>query len=252
MGIIDKINENILLFHKNCLEYREGERVDLVLSDPPYGTTRCKWDSIIQIDDMWDLIHRTIKEDGAIVLFGGEPFSSLVRVNNIAQYKYDWVWEKPHTGQLNAKRMPLKNIENIMVFYEFQPTYNPQFEHGEPYAIERKGYRGSECYGKQRDHSTISDGRRYPRQVLKYKHDKNRIHPTQKPVELLEYLIKTYTNPGDTVFDFAMGSGSTGVACINTGRKFIGIEKNDEYYEVAKNRIQHAQSNKQLNMLDAI
>jgi DNA modification methylase len=236
---------DVLLYKGDCLEEMKkipDGSVDLVLTDPPYGTTACKWDSVIPFEPMWEQLHRVIKGNGAIVLFGSEPFSSALRMSNIKRYKYDWVWEKPHTGQLNAKRMPLKNIENIMVFYEFQPTYNPQFEHGEPYAIERKGYRGSECYGKQRDHSTISDGRRYPRQVLKYKHDKNRIHPTQKPVELLEYLIRTYTNPGDTVFDFTMGSGSTGVACVNTNRNFIGIELDADYFKIAEKRIEDART----------
>lgn len=133
--------------------------------------------------------------------------------------------------------MPLKNVEEILVFYNKQPTYNPQFTYSTPYTVKRKNYKGSECYGKQADHSTVSDGRRYPMQIIEFNNDKGRVHPTQKPVPLLEYLINTYTNENETVLDNCMGSGSTGIACINTNRNFIGIEIDESYYQIAKERI---------------
>ena len=192
---------------------------------------------------MWKELKRIIKPNGAIVLFGSEPFSSALRMSNIKRYKYDWIWENPHTGQLNAKIMPLKSYESISVFNA--KAYNPQFSNGEPYEVKRVNYKGSEAYGAQKDHSTKSDGKRYPKQILSFKHDKNRLHPTQKPVALLEYLIKTYTQESETVLDFTMGSGSTGVACVNTNRNFIGIEMDDNYFNIAKNRITEAQNVKE-------
>jgi len=151
--------------------------------------------------------------------------------------RYSWYWHKPHTGQLNAKKMPLKNVEEIMVFYSEQPTYNPQFAMGTPYVVSRKNYKGSECYGSQRDHATVSDGRRYPTQILDYKVEGKRIHPTQKPLALCEYLIKTYTNPGEVVLDNCMGSGTTCLAAKNSGRNYIGFELNEEYFEIARQRL---------------
>lgn len=225
----------------DCLELMKkikDESIDLILCDLPYGTTACKWDSIIDIDKLWQEYNRVIKPNGAILLFATPPFNAKLADANIEQFRYSWYWEKPHTGQLNAKRMPLKNIEEIMVFYKKQPIYNPQFTYSKPYTVERKGYKGSECYGKQKDHTTINDGRRYPKQILTYGHDKDKLHPTQKPVALLEYLIKTYTNEGDWVLDNCMGSGSTGVAALNTNRNFIGFELDEGYFNIAKERIE--------------
>ena len=215
----------------------ESNSIDMILCDLPYGTTRNKWDSILPLDELWKEYKRIIKPNGCIALTATPPFSAMLASKNIEWFKYSWYWKKPHTGQLNAKKMPLKNIEEVMIFYNKQPIYNPQFIIGDPYTINRKNYKGSECYGKQRDHSTVSDGRRYPMQILDFKVNGKRIHPTQKPVELMEYLIKTYTNEDDSVLDNCMGSGTTGVACKNLNRKFIGIEKDKNYYNIAVSRI---------------
>jgi len=218
--------------------------VDLVLTDPPYGTTACKWDSVIPFDQMWAQLHRVIKDNGAIALFGSEPFSSALRMSSLQMYRYDWIWEKEQgTGNLNANKMPLKKTENISVFYKALPTYNPQMSAGKAYTINRQ-HNSNEIFGKTgtRDgYITQNKGERYPTNILMFCRElNNRHHPTQKPVALLEYFIRTYTNEGETVLDFTMGSGSTGVACINTGRNFIGIELDEHYYEVAERRIAEA------------
>lgn len=232
----------IQLYNGDCLEIMRkipDKSVDLILCDLPYGTTKCKWDSIIPFNELWGGGYdRVLKNNGCVVLTATPPFSAMIASQHIDTFKYSWYWKKPHTGQLNAKRMPLKNVEEILVFYKKQPTYNPQFTYSAPYKVDRKNYKGSECYGKQTDHSTISDGRRYPMQILEFANEKNRVHPTQKPVALLEYLIKTYTDEGETVLDNCMGSGSTGVACVNTGRNFIGIELDEHYFKIAKDRIE--------------
>lgn len=212
--------------------------VDLVLADPPYGTTQCKWDSIIDLELMWAELKRIIKPRGVIVMTATQTFSSLLGSSNIEMLRYSWSWKKPHTGQLNAKRMPLKNIEDIMVFYSRQPTYNQQRGVGEPYTVKRKGYVGSECHGAQRDHDTVNAGGRCPTQLLEFSNRKGKnSHPTQKPVALMEYLIKTYTNEGEAVLDFCMGSGTTGVAAKNLNREFIGIELDEKYFNIARERI---------------
>ena len=325
----------IELWHGDCLELMKNipdGAVDLVLTDPPYGTTACKWDSVIPFEPMWEQLKRIVKRGGAIVLFGSEPFSSLLRASNIGWYKYDWIWEKPNgSGFLSANISPLKNHENISVFYQtfsdcydttemftelkeymqtekkkaklngkqicdllgsymgshyftngsqfciptaeaysklqttgffdmpfseltekYQSerqkskvddfnTYNPQFTSGKPYECKR----GSEAEvfsgvkNQKSAHITKNDGKRYPKTVLKFNKETG-IHPTQKPVDLLEYLIETYTNNGETVLDFTMGSGSTGVACVNTNRRFIGIELDEGYFNIAKKRIEEA------------
>ena len=323
----------IELWHGDCLELMKNipdGSVDLVLTDPPYGTTACKWDSVIPFEPMWEQLKRIVKRGGAIVLFGSEPFSSLLRASNIDWYKYDWVWEKPNgSGFLCANIAPLKNHENISVFYQtfsdcydttemfaelkeymqterkkagldgkktrellgsymgshyftngsqfciptaeaysklqstgffdmpfeeltekYQSerlkskidnfnTYNPQFTDGKPYECKR-GRLAEVITGTsvgKSTHITKSDGKRFPKTVLKFNKETGS-HPTQKPVALLEYLILTYTNEGETVLDFTMGSGSTGVACVNTGRKFIGIELDQGYFDIAKERIE--------------
>ena len=233
----------------DCLERMKeipDGSVDLVLTDPPYGTTACKWDAVIPFAPMWEQVRRVLKQNGAAVLTATQPFSSALGASNLAWLRYSWAWHKPHTGQLNAKVMPLKNIEDVLVFYAAPPTYNPQFGAGEPYAVTRKGYAGSDCYGRQTDHSTVSDGRRYPKQDLHFsnRNPGGNVHPTQKPVALMEYLIRTYTNEGETVLDFTMGSGTTGVAALNTGRKFIGIERDEGYFQIASARIETALSEK--------
>lgn len=231
------------LLHGDCLELMKkipDKSIDMILCDLPYGTTKNKWDTILPFDLLWSGYNRIIKDNGAIVLTATPSFSAKLGYSNIKKFKYSWYWKKPHTGQLNSHKMPLKNIEEILVFYNKQPTYNPQFTYDKPYTQKRTGYKGSECYDKQRDHITISDGRRFPMQILDFSIKGERIHPTQKPVALLEYLIKTYTNDGELVLDNCMGSGSTGVACINTNRNFIGMELDDKYFSIAKERIEKA------------
>ena len=233
------------LLHGDCLELMKDipdASVDMVLTDPPYGITTCKWDSAIPFEPMWAQLNRIIKKNGAIVLFGSEPFSSLLRVSNLKMFKYDWIWEKDNgTGFLNAKKQPLKVVETISVFYKSQCSYNPQMRLGyKPYKTTH-GATKTENYGKQTGAISVSNGERYPLNLIKFPRDKtNKIHPTQKPVALLEYLIKTYTQENEVVLDFTMGSGSTGVACINTNRKFIGIEKVDKYFEFAEKRVNEA------------
>ena len=211
--------------------------VDMILCDLPYGTTKNKWDSIISLDKLWEHYNRIIKDNGAIVLFAQTPFDKVLGVSNLKMLKYEWIWEKEQgTGFLNAKKMPLKNHENILIFYKKPPIYNPQMRKGKPYTLERNTFTVN--YGKQADMvRTENTGERYPLTILKFKRDKEKLHPTQKPVALLEYLIKTYTNEGEIVLDNCMGSGSTGVACLNANRKFMGIELDENYYNIACNRI---------------
>ena len=235
------------LKHGDCLELMKDipdASVDMVLTDPPYGTTACKWDSVIPFEPMWEQLKRITKPNGAIVLFGSEPFSSALRMSNIKQYKYDWIWEKDNgTGFLNAKKQPLKVVETISVFYKSQCSYNPQMRLGyKPYKTTH-GATKTENYGKQTGAISVSNGERYPLNLIKFPRDKtNKIHPTQKPVALLEYLIKTYTNEGETVLDNTFGSGSTGVAAVNLNRNFIGMEMDDKYFEIAIKRIKDAQT----------
>ena len=242
-------NKSYELYKGDCLEVmdeliKKGVKVDCILADPPYGTTNCKWDSIIPFDDMWERINKLIKSNGAICLFGSEPFASALRMSNAKKYKYDWYWIKEKgKGHLNAKKMPLKSVETISVFYNSPPTYNPQFEKGSPYQKINcsKSKLNKGVYGKTKEsYETINNGVRYPKTNLYFKSVQRTVHPTQKPVELLEYLIKTYTNENEVVLDFVMGSGSTGVACINTNRNFIGIELDDKYFDIAKDRIEKA------------
>lgn len=215
--------------------------IDCVITDPPYGVTLNKWDSIIDIELMWLHLKRITKENSAICLFGQNKFSASLIMSNPNMYKYSWVWIKDNvTGFLHAKMYPLRIHEDILVFCKKPHKYNPQFTKGVPYKTTSN--RGGENYGKLKPCLTENEGNRYPITTLYFSRDKSKVHPTQKPVALLEYLVKTYTNEGDTVLDFTMGSGSTGVACKNLNRDFIGIEKNDEYYDIAKNRIESAEN----------
>lgn len=246
--------KDVELWQGDCLELMKDipdGSVDLVLTDPPYGTTDCKWDSVIPFDPMWEQLNRIIKPNGAIVLFSQQPFTSACVSSNYKMFRYEWIWQKPQgSGFLNAQKMPLKVHENILVFYKKLPTYNPQFWKSTPYASENKIVGGRQ-YRKLQCRKTESlDGKRYPIDVIKFNLEKERynskkiktdkMHPTQKPVALLEYLIRTYTNEGETVLDFTAGSGSTGVACVNTNRNFIGIELDDGYFNIAKKRIEEA------------
>lgn len=233
----------IQLMHGDCLELMRAipdGSVDMILCDLPYGTTQNKWDSIIPLDALWREYKRICK--GAIVLTAQAPFDKVLGASNVGMLKYEWIWEKPKaTGHLNANRAPMKAHENVLVFAVNQPTYNPQKTLGEPYkgsggASKRDNYGAFDAvrYGSE-------DGSRFPRSVIRLSHESKPVHPTQKPVALMEYLIKTYTNEGETVLDSCMGSGTTGVACVNTGRKFIGIERDDKYFQIAQQRIEAAQ-----------
>ena len=225
----------------DCLELMKeipDESIDMILCDLPYGTTKNKWDSVIPLNKLWKSYERIIKDNGAIVLFSQMPFSAELVHSNLKLFKYEWIWQKDNgTGFLNAKKMPLKIHENILVFYKKLPLYNPQMRTGfKPYKC--KQGRHSTNYGAyEQGHITESNGERYPIDIIKFKKDSG-LHPTQKPVELLEYLIKTYTNEGGAVLDNCMGSGSTGVACVNTNRNFIGIELDEKYFNIAKERIE--------------
>jgi site-specific DNA-methyltransferase (adenine-specific) len=218
--------------------------IDAIITDPPYGTTACKWDSVIPFEPMWKELNRIIKHNGAIVLFGSQPFTSALIMSNPKMFKYCWYWEKSRpTGHLNAKKMPMKNIEDIIVFYATQSLYNPQMEIGKPNHVSdgyiRKTKHTNNCYGNFKNVSQKNTNYKYPKQLLKFKQqDPNKIlHPTQKPLLLLEYLVKTYTQEHDTILDFTMGSGTTGMACKSLNRNFIGIELDKDYFEIATARI---------------
>ena len=231
----------------DCLERMkeiQSGSVDMVLTDPPYGTTACKWDSIIPLEPMWEQLKRITKPNGAIVMTASQPFTSVLVCSNLKWFKYDWVWRKPKgTGHLNAKKQPMRDKEDILVFYSEHCTYNPQFTTGKPYKNKAgKNHDANtsmtDSYGAYTNFRNDNDGKRYPKQVIDFGVvERGTFHPTQKPVALMEYLIKTYTNEGESVLDFTMGSGSTGVACMNAGRKFIGIELDPTYYGIACERV---------------
>ena len=232
-------NKMIKLKCGDCLKLMDeipDKSIDMILCDLPYGTTRNEWDSTIQLDKLWVQYNRIIKTNGAICLFAQTPFDKILGASNLKMLKYEWIWQKDNgTGFLNANKMPLKIHENILVFYKKLPTYNPQFTEGKPYVVTSSIH--SSNYGKQKDNrTTINYGKRYPVDIIRFNKDRG-LHPTQKPVALLEYLIKTYTNENETVLDNCMGSGTTGVACKELGRDFIGIEIDEQYYEIARKRL---------------
>ena len=213
--------------------------IDMILCDLPYGTTHNKWDNVIPMESLWEQYNRIIKDHGAIVLFSQMPFGASLIMSNPKMFRYEWIWEKNQAaGFLNAKKMPLRKHENILVFYKHLPTYNPQglIKLDEPIQEEGSANRNGKNYGVA-DKSFIRTHKNYPTDIITFSKDTG-YHPTQKPVDLLEYLIKTYTNEGDLVLDNCMGSGSTGVACVNTNRDFIGMELNEEYFIIACERIE--------------
>lgn len=243
----------IILKQGDCLELMKNisdKSIDCVICDPPYGTTPITWDKIIPFDKLWEEYNRIVKPNGAIIIFSQEPFATYLRMSNIKDYKYDWYWEKERlTNVFQIKKRCGKTVENIVVFYKQQCTYNPQ----------KREYTGKKVTNKIGENARWSvtqagyepttkpfeyndDGTRYPTQVLRINRDnpRKRLHPTQKPVELLEYLIKTYTNEGEIVLDNCMGSGTTGVACKNLNRNFIGFELDNKYFEIAEERINNA------------
>lgn len=230
------------LMFGDCLERMkeiEDGSVDMILCDLPYETTRNEWDFMVHLPAMWAHYKRIC--NGAIVLTAQTPFDKILGVSNLSMLRYEWIWEKTHpTGHLNAKKAPMKAHENVLVFYKKLPTYNPIKTTGHPRKTAVKRADSTPNYGKQDFEPLAYDStERYPRSVLIFPSDKQRskLHPTQKPVALMEYLIRTYTNPGDVVLDNCMGSGTTGVACLNTGRNFIGMDNNSGFYRVAKERI---------------
>ena len=230
------------LLHGDCIEQMAklpATSVDMVCADLPYGTTQNTWDSTIPLDQLWPAWKRLCKPGAPIVLFTQQPFTTTVAASNLKQLKTEWIWEKPQgTNFLNVKRYPMKVHENILVFCADVPCYAPQMTTGTPYITGK--HKGSLNYGVfDGDKQFTNSGTRYPRTVLQFKCDRG-LHPTQKPVDLIEYLIRTYSQPGDVVLDCVMGSGSAGVACVNTGRRFVGIERDDAYFKVAAERIAKA------------
>ena len=244
------------IYNMDCLEGMKlipDGSVDAIICDLPYGTTKNPWDSVIPLDALWMEYKRIIKPAGAIVLFAQTPFDKVLGASNIEMLKYEWIWEKDSgTGHLNSKFAPMKKHENILVFSKKSAcfvknlddamTYYPQMESGKPYT--QKSGRPSLNYDAANCHQVITEnkGERYPTSVLKFNRDKSKIHPTQKPVDLIAYLVRTYTNEGDTVLDNCMGSGTTAIACIKEKRHFIGFELNEEYYNKACKRIKDEQS----------
>ena len=235
----------------DCLEVMkeiEDKSIDAIITDPPYGTTACKWDSVIDFDLMWEQLNRIIKPNGAIVLFGSEPFSSALRMSNIKNYRYDWVWDKTRGANFQqANFAPMKSTENILVFSKLPAiftkkgsmVYHPQKEGKQEY-VSKMGNSGNIVRGEGNNSLKRIETKlkgRFPKTILTFKKEKPSVHPTQKPIALMEYLIKTYTNENETVLDFTMGSGSTGVAAKNLNRNFIGIEQDENYFNIAKERI---------------
>ena len=237
------------LYNGDCLEIMDrlidkGIKVDAIITDPPYGTTACKWDSIIPFDKMWERLNKLIKPNGAIVLFGSEPFSSALRMSNIKNYKYDWVWDKVGiSNPMLAKKQPLKNYENVCIFYKKQPIYNPQMTEGKQWHRGGKKEHTTDTLGNSNLINNGSDKTniKYPKSIIQFSNANKmkNLHPTMKPVELMEYLIKTYTNEGNTVLDFTSGSFSTLVACQNTNRNGIGIEMDENYYNIGVERVRN-------------
>ena len=233
------------IYNGDCLELMNGiedKSIDMVLCDLPYGTTQCKWDTVIPFDKLWKQYNRIIKDDGVIVLFGSQPFTSNLIASNLAMFKYCWVWDKVRgVGHLNAKIRPMMSTEDVCVFYKNRPTYNPQMrDRDTPRKSQNKSTQ--EVYGKTKD---IFNGdtldKRYPINLITFSKSSQKdfmLHPTQKPVELLEYLVETYTNKGDIVLDNCIGSGTTAIACINTNRNYIGFELDTGYYNIANKRIE--------------
>lgn len=237
------MNEQFLnrVLHGDCFEWLsqiEDKSISAIIADLPYGTTQNKWDTPLDLEMLWKEYKRIIKDNGAIVLFAQTPFDKILGSSNIKMLKYEWIWKKNRgTGHLNAKKMPMKNHENILVFYKKPPLYNPQMREGKPYV--RKSGNGSSNYGLQVKVETINEGR-YPLSVIEFPIVERTVHPTEKPLDLISYLVRTYSKEGDTILDNTAGSGTLGVSCINENRNFILMEKEWEYCEIANERIKQA------------
>jgi site-specific DNA-methyltransferase (adenine-specific) len=227
------------IYNEDCLEGMKripDKSIDMILCDLPYGTTACKWDSVIPFEPLWEQYNRIIKANGAILLFGSQPFTTFLNYSNLKMFRYEWIWiKKNSTGFQLANKRPLKKHEIISVFYKNQPVYNPQ----DLIQFGKKNKRGStgDNWSEMNSNEYIQQWTNYPTQLLEFGYDKSKLHPTQKPVALFEYLIKTYTNKGETVLDNCMGSGTTAIACINTNRNYIGFELSEEYCDIAEKRI---------------
>lgn len=232
-----------IIYNEDCIEGMKkipNKSIDCIICDLPYGTTRNKWDSIIPFDKLWEEYERIIKDNGAIVLFSQQPFTAALVMSNPKLFKYEWIWEKESgTGFLNAKRAPLKIHENILVFYKSLPTYNPQMTEGKPYKC-KSGKQKNASYDVAHMHDVVTEnkGERYPITTIKFARDKEKIHPTQKPVDLIRYLIKTYSNPNEIILDNCMGSATTAIACLLENRHYIGFELSKEYFDKGNDRIE--------------
>lgn len=247
---MDVKNNALWLMQGDCLERMKeipDGSVDMILCDLPYGTTACKWDTVIPFEPLWAQYRRIAKKNAAIVLTASQPFTTALIASNMRDFRYCWVWDKAlPTGHLNAKRQPLRVTEDVAVFYREQPTYVPQKTSGHKRKVARTQYvksgDGSQVYGAESRDTFYDSTERYPTGIIEISNARQvgKVHPTQKPVALMEYLIRTYTQEGETVLDNCMGSGTTGVACVNTNRNFIGIEKDEKYFEIARARIETA------------
>ena len=246
MSFISLQIESPWLMAGDCLEKMTSipdGSVDMVLADLPYGTTTCKWDAIIPLSPLWENYDRITKKDAVIALTSAQPFTSALVMSNPKMFRFEWVWDKRRAGNFFAvKNEPLRVHENIMIFSKGRPLYSPQMEKGDCYTrVPAKKETTGWAYGKATREATVNAGERYPRSIIPIGSRNNgKVHPTQKPVALFEYLIRTYTRPGEVVLDNCFGSGTTGVACVNTGRRFIGIEKHEPYFEIGQNRINTA------------
>ena len=236
------------IYNENCLEGMkkiDDKSIDMILCDLPYGTTKCRWDTIIPFDKLWKQYERVIKDNGAIVLFGSQPFTSNLIMSNPKLFKYEWVWDKVKpSGHLNAKIMPMKQHENILVFSKGKIRYNPIMTEQKERISKNYLKNKTDLFGNEKEVEKKID-KKYPKSIIKFSNanQKNKLHPTQKPVELLEYLIKTYTNESETVLDNCIGSGSTAIACINTNRNYIGFELDSTYFDLANKRIEEHNTN---------
>jgi site-specific DNA-methyltransferase (adenine-specific) len=237
-------NDRIKLFNADCFDIFPkiaDKSVDLILADLPYGTTQCKWDSILPFDKLWKEYERIIKDNGAIVLSASQPFTSALIMSNPSLFRYNWIYKKTKaTGFLDAKKRPLNDYEDICVFYKKPPIYNPQMIQAEKqYKRGLVKKRKSDCYGEEYAFNQLETGMRYPKRIIEVQNanTQNIFHPTQKPVFLMEYFVKTYTNESDLVLDNTFGSGTTAVACQNLNRQFVGMEKEKKYFDIAVQRL---------------
>jgi len=240
-----------VLYHGDTFEIMEQlaiaeMKVDMIFADLPYGQTRNKWDSELDLEELWKHYKNLTTEKTPIVFTAQQPFTSTLVVSNIENYRDEWIWKKSYvTGHLNAKKKPMRNHESVLVFYEKLPTYNPQFTEGEPYKSVATGEKGSKNYGKQSAYTIDNPGIRYPRTVQEWSKAKGKYHRTQKPVSMFEYFIKTYTNEGDLVLDNVSGSGTTAIACENTNRRWICIEREKEFIDITIKRLEELKVDKE-------